>query len=165
MEEEGHYQDLEGFRHIAKLLASPGKGIEAIELQGLQDTDVAKANKNMQPQLGLDKEAKKHAGEAIARLEERIAEERKAGNLDHVWELQDKCNKLRRYLEEGQRRMLGSPPPRERARKAVCNAVKRAKVKLTAKMPRFGQFLDQSVLFKNNAWIYSPLQPAPTWIL
>jgi hypothetical protein len=49
---EGHFRDLEGLRHIAKLFGHPDKSIEGIDLQGLQDSPVA--NQKMRPQFALD---------------------------------------------------------------------------------------------------------------
>jgi hypothetical protein len=162
-EEKGHFRDLEGFRHIFKLLASPDKAIESMELQGLGDSPVA--NENMTPQRAVDRETASIVMNEIAKRELQIAEAKEEGNQAHASKLQKECIKLKEYLGEGRLRRLGAPSPRERSRKAVSNAIKRAKDKLKESMPGFVKFLDQSVLARNSSWIYTPLSPAPTWVL
>jgi hypothetical protein len=162
-EENGHFRDLEGFRHISKLLASPDKAIESMELQGLGESPVA--NENMTPQRAVDRENARIVTNEIAKLEQQIAEAKEVGNQAHASKLQKECIVLKEYLGEGRLRRLGSPSPREKSRKAVSNAVKRAKDKLKESMPEFVKFLDRSVLSRNTSWIYTPLSPAPTWVL
>ena len=161
MEETGHFRDLGGFRHIAKLMAYPGKLIESLELQGLQHSPVA--NQYRKPHLALEDEAHVITN-GIAELEEHIAEERKAGNLARVWELQESCNDLKKYLRQGQLRRLDSNP-REKARKAVSNAISRAKRLIKASMPEFADFIERSVGPNSASWMYSPPPPAPSWVL
>jgi hypothetical protein len=162
-EEQGHFRDLDGFRHISKLLASPDKAIESMVLQDLGDSPVA--NEKMKPQLAVDMKDARIVTNAVAMLEQQIAEAKEEGNQAHASKLQKECNELKEYLGKGQRRRLGSPSPREQSRKAVNNAIRRAKDKLKESMPGFLTFLDRSVLARNTSWIYTPLLPAPTWVL
>jgi hypothetical protein len=157
---EGHFLDLEGFRHITKLLAYPDKHIEAIELQGLQDSPVA--NETMTPQFASDQEYRQGVEKRMADLEQEIAQ---TDDPSKKIELQEEYDKLTSSQKESGKRRLGPPSPREQARKAVRNALDRAKKRIRNSMPEFARFLDRSILANGTAFRYSPAPPAPEWVL
>lgn len=161
--EEGYFQNLEGFRHIAKLLASPEKQIEALEFQGHQDSPVA--NAALTVQLGLEKEDVAIVEKELTRLKNELAQENKAGNDDRLRKLQEEIQKGEKYLKEGRNRRLGSPSTREKDRKAVSGTIQRAKQKLKPKMPEFAKFLDRSILANDASFAYCSPSPAPKWVL
>jgi hypothetical protein len=162
-EEKGHFENLEGFRHIAKLLASQDKAIEAIQLQGFGDSPVA--NEILTPQFALGTESEKIGRDAIAKREQEIAQAKEAGDQTRVADLQNECNVINKFLEKDEFRRLGEPSSREKARKAVVNTIARAKKKIRKPMPEFAKFLDQSILANETSWTYTPLPPAPEWEL
>ncbi len=162
-EEEGNYENRVGLQHIAKLLAHPEKAIDAIELRGLADSPVA--HENMTAQLALERADVGTINKAVARLEEQRDHAKEEDDQEEVLKLENQISELREYLRQGQHRRLGPASPREKARKAVSNAVESAKRIIKMEMPLFFEFLDRCILANGTAWTYSPLRPAPKWVL
>jgi hypothetical protein len=161
--EVGHFADMEGFRHIAKMFARPEHSFPALELQGLQDSPVA--NLNLTPQFALDRKTKQVLENQIADLDQEIAQAEQTGDPAHVLELKEEHHKITEYLKEAHGRRLGDPSAREKARKAVSMAIHRAKQKLQRKMPEFVKFLNRSILANDASFTYCPPSPAPEWVL
>jgi hypothetical protein len=161
--EEGLFRDLEGLRHYAALLAKPEKSIEAMELQGL--TDSPAAEEYLTPQLAMDAEAIAQAKREIGRLEEEADREERAGNQKRAGELRSLREQIADHLEEGRNRRLGSPPARDRARKAVGNAMRRALARIRPSMPECAKFLERSIIANGSTICYSPASPSPNWVL
>jgi hypothetical protein len=161
--EAGHFRDLEGFRHIAALLPHPEKLIEALELQGLADSPVA--DENLTPQLAMEGPEIVLVENEIRRLEEEADREEEAGNRTRAAEVRQERQEIAEYLRQGRRRRLGSPSPRERARKAVGNALRRAWGRIEKTMPECAEFLRRSIQWNGHTVCYSPPSPAPKWVL
>jgi hypothetical protein len=153
-------RDLEGWRHIAKLLAHPDSAIGAMELQGLDDSPVA--HETMKPQFATDARGRQAVEKRMADLEQEIAQ---ANDLAEKLELQEEYERLSAIAQASNERRLGPASPRERARKAVCNAITRAKRRIRRTMPEFAKFLDRSILPAGTDFVYSPAHPAPEWVL
>jgi hypothetical protein len=157
---EGHFLDLEGFRHIAKLMAHPDKPIEAISLQGLGDSPVA--HEAMKPQFASDVEERQAIEKLKADLEQQMAH---AADPAKKAELQEEYKRLLAIERDSKKRRLGPPSPREKARKAVTNAITRAMRRIRPTMPNFAKFLERSIRPAGTAFMYSPAPPAPRWVL
>jgi hypothetical protein len=158
--EEGCFKDLEGDRHIAKLLARPDKPIESIELQGLQDSPVA--HQAMKPQFASNAQSRQAVDRDLADLEQKIAQE---DDQAEKMVLQEDYERRSAFAQDSKVRRLGPPSPRERARKAVRNTIDRAKDRIRRQMPEFAKFLDRSILANGTAFVYSPAPPPPRWDL
>jgi hypothetical protein len=152
--------DWDGYGYIAELLAHPEKCIECIELQGLQDSTVA--HLSMKPQLALPSAERRMLEKRIADLEQEIA--RAADPAEKV-ELQEEYDRASAMLKDAKYRRLGPPSAKEKSRKAVCNAITRAKKRITVRMPEFAKFLDRFIVPADTAYMYSPCAPAPQWLL
>jgi hypothetical protein len=158
--EEGHFEDLEGDRHIAKLLARPDKPVKSTELQGLEGSPVA--DQAMKPQFASDAQSRQAVDRKLADLEQAIAQ---ADDPAEKMELQEEYERLSAIAQASNERRLGPASPRERARKAVCNAITRAKRRIRRTMPEFAKFLDRSILPAGTDFVYTPAHPAPKWVL
>lgn len=160
--EEGRCRDLEGFRHIAKLLAAPDKDIEALVLQGEQDCPIA--HEYLSPQMAIDDLTL--ITQKMSAIEVELAQAEVDGDPADIVDLREQHDALTAYMTQGQHRRLGGTSAREKARKAVGNAISRAVQRIrNIDMPELARFLDRSILPNGTTFTYSPCHPRPNWIL
>jgi hypothetical protein len=160
--EEDELPNWVGFEYIAHLLANPENRIEAIVLAGGEDSSVA--NVTMKPDFAFDKKYRQDIAKQLADLEQTMSQA-ESGDPSLLMELKEEYEKLRAINEGDDKRRLGAPPAKEQARKAVAIAIERAIKKIAKKMPECAKFLGQSIKPAGTARIYSPVAPAPKWVL
>jgi hypothetical protein len=159
--EVGHFENLKGLQYYAKLLAEPNRFIEALELMGRADSPAAQERTTFQP--SADRETITAVRRSLSEVEQELDEAERSGNSEREAKLKEEQEQLQTYLRDAER-PLGRPHAREQARKAVCNALRRARDKLRGAMPLFVQFLERYVLPAGTGFVYRPLPPPPEWV-
>jgi hypothetical protein len=157
-------EDSVGARHIARLLAAPGKELGCLELVALESGDPAPAQPGSSG-LATDAKAIRQYKRRLEELGEQLDTARAAGQGETALVLQEEHNKLAAHLSSvtakgGRARKAGDAG--ERARKTVLAAIRRPMDVLKKDHPGLWRHLFKHL--KTGTYCqYSP-EPAVTWV-
>ncbi|POX55639.1 transcriptional regulator [Streptomyces sp. Ru71] len=144
-------RDSKGMRHLARLLAAPGREFHVLDLAAADTDDPAAAARLVRaPDAGplLDERAKAAYRQRLAEIEEDLDDARAQGDLARqeqaAYERDFLIAELRRAVGLGGRdRRAGAAS--ERARAAVTQALRKALARLHATCPPLGEHLDRTI--------------------
>jgi hypothetical protein len=166
-----------GFPYIKELNEHPTKHVDAVELiqryggaagtceavlreDGLLET-IGGAS------LPRDRETGEAWGKALDLLQEEVDDANASGDTERITEAQSRLDlfkkeRSRHYNYRGVER--DSSDPREKARKAVGNAIHRAIKVIDKEMPLLGRHLGKSIKSSRGSFVYNPERQV-TWNL
>ena len=151
-------RDLKGLRHLARLLAEPGKRFHVLDMvaaapNGLRDASLgAEARRELASTSDagelLDAQAKEAYRRRLSEIEEDIAEATATGDTERVVRADAEREFLIRELSRaiglgGRDRRAGSAP--ERARASVTRAIRQAMARIREHDPALGEHLARAI--------------------
>jgi hypothetical protein len=160
--EEGDYSGQIGFHYFVQLLSQPGRRFTALELMQVDERKVS----NVPAQKAFDETTRKETQEAIEGTSVLLDDARKAGKIDMVEKYEEDLKQLKEYSDGASRRPLNkNTRPQEKARKAVTQALTRARdaIARSNNMPKLVKHLKEFVRPGGNCdWHYTP-SDRPDW--
>jgi hypothetical protein len=169
VEEHKGFRHRIGFLRYQELLREKGRKISSLDLQRLaKELEKERVSDEEAIELGLsdgfgfdpvtDLESMKALKEEITKTEEAL--ELARGQPAQLQSLNRKLKLLHKLKSEsklvGRDRRLGSPPPEEKARKAINRCFAEVREAIRHKMPSLELHLLSCVECENGDWVYKP---------